>query len=186
MIIALDIEGTLVSNAVSRIPRPGLRTFLEACADLATEVVIFTSVSERRFRQLAEDMVSRGEAPEWFPRATFVQWQGPYKRISFIPGAEDDSAALVDDMEPLVHPDDREHWIAVPPFEPPGSHPAAERGSLQNESGPDLVQCDATALPPRELAVPESGDDLGADGTSDDPGSQKWVGEACPGAPGHQ
>lgn len=126
MIIALDIDGTLVSNAVSQIPRPGLRTFLEACADLATEVVIFTSVPETRFRQMAEDLVSRGEAPEWFPLTTFVRWQGPYKRISFIPGADDDSAILVDDMEPHVHPNDRAHWIAVPPFEPP--YPETDNG----------------------------------------------------------
>lgn len=119
MIIALDVEGTLVSNAVSQVPRPGLRTFLEACADLATEVVIFTSVPETRFRQMAAHLVSRGEAPEWFSRATFVQWQGPYKRISFISGSEDEAAVLVDDMGLGVHPDDRAHWIAVPPFEPP-------------------------------------------------------------------
>lgn len=28
-ILALDLEGTLISNAISQIPRPGLKTFLE-------------------------------------------------------------------------------------------------------------------------------------------------------------
>jgi hypothetical protein len=30
-VIALDLEGTLISNARRQIPRPGLYQFLEAC-----------------------------------------------------------------------------------------------------------------------------------------------------------
>jgi hypothetical protein len=30
-VLALDLEGTLISNAVSQFPRPGLLAFLECC-----------------------------------------------------------------------------------------------------------------------------------------------------------
>jgi hypothetical protein len=32
IVIALDLEGTLISNAVSQFPRPGLYSFLEYCS----------------------------------------------------------------------------------------------------------------------------------------------------------
>jgi hypothetical protein len=56
--IALDLEGTLISNAVSQFPRPGLFTFLEYChqnfvgvaSHFETRLVIFTAIDEVRFR----------------------------------------------------------------------------------------------------------------------------------------
>jgi hypothetical protein len=119
MILALDLEGTLISNAVSQIPRPGLREFLENCRALFGRIVIFTSVREERFRAVAAELVARGEAPDWFAELEFVHWEGAHKRMHFVPGAQADEVVLVDDMEAYVHPDDRERWIAVPPFEPP-------------------------------------------------------------------
>jgi hypothetical protein len=55
---ALDLEGTLISNAVSQFPRPGLFIFLEYChqnfvgvaSRFETRLVIFTAVNEVRFR----------------------------------------------------------------------------------------------------------------------------------------
>jgi hypothetical protein len=49
--IALDLEGTLISNAVSQFPRPGLFTFLEYCHE-NFRLVIFTAVNEVRFRSI--------------------------------------------------------------------------------------------------------------------------------------
>jgi hypothetical protein len=59
--IALDLEGTLISNAVSQFPRPGLFTFLEYChqnfvgiaSRFENRLVIFTAVNEVRFRSIA-------------------------------------------------------------------------------------------------------------------------------------
>jgi hypothetical protein len=51
--IALDLEGTLISNAVSQFPRPGLFTFLEYCHQNFDRSVVFTAVNEVRFRSLA-------------------------------------------------------------------------------------------------------------------------------------
>ena len=72
MVIALDLEGTLISNAVSQIPRPGLWSFLEGCRSLAARVVIFTAVSEERFRAIAGVLVEDGFAPEWFASIDYV------------------------------------------------------------------------------------------------------------------
>jgi hypothetical protein len=53
-ILAMDLEGTLISNAVSQIPRPGLYQFLESAKCLFDELVIFTTVPEPKFRQIAD------------------------------------------------------------------------------------------------------------------------------------
>jgi len=47
-VIALDLEGTPVSNAMSQIARPGLHEFLEFCRRAAPRVVIYTSVPEAK------------------------------------------------------------------------------------------------------------------------------------------
>ena len=39
-VLALDLEGTLISNAMSQIARPGLREFLEFCGDRFPRLVI--------------------------------------------------------------------------------------------------------------------------------------------------
>lgn len=118
MIIALDLEGTLISNAVSRIPRDGLSSFLEGCRELG-RVVVFTSVPESLFRSIAAELADRGEVPTWFEALEYVRWSGQHKRVGLIPGADNDLALLVDDMPVVVHPDDQAAWIRCEPFEPP-------------------------------------------------------------------
>jgi len=119
MILALDLEGTLVSNAVSQIPRPGLMSFLQEASVLASRVVLFTAVSEARVRTMVEELVRRGEAPEWLGRVPVVRWEGPHKRLHFVPGHETEAVLLVDDMRQYVHPDDLGHWVEVRPFVAP-------------------------------------------------------------------
>ena len=46
IVIALDLEGTLISNAVSQFPRPGLYSFLEYCQENFSRIVIFTAVKD--------------------------------------------------------------------------------------------------------------------------------------------
>lgn len=118
-VIALDVEGTLISNGVSRIPRPGLAGFLEECAALADRLVIFTSLPEAHFRTVAQTLTAEGEVPRWFADLDYVRWSGPYKRLSFVDEAGSTNVWLLDDIEECVHPDDRDRWIAAPPFEPP-------------------------------------------------------------------
>ncbi len=43
-ILALDLEGTLISNAISQIPRPGLYRFQEDIQLLFDQLMMFTTV----------------------------------------------------------------------------------------------------------------------------------------------
>jgi hypothetical protein len=64
--IALGLEGTLISNAVSQFPRPGLFTFLEYCHRKFYRLVIFTAVNEVRFRSISRTVVEDRDVPAWF------------------------------------------------------------------------------------------------------------------------
>lgn len=64
-VLALDLAGTLISNAVSQIPRPGLHEFLTQCAARFPRIVMFITVSEDLFRAIARLLVLENEAPAW-------------------------------------------------------------------------------------------------------------------------
>jgi len=118
-VLALDLEGTLISNAMSQIPRPGLFQFLSRCRELFPRVVIFTTVREERFRNIAQLLVEEGAAPAWFTSIEYVTWQGQTKDLSFIPGIEVEEALLVDDYEIYVHPGQEAQWMQVKYFDSP-------------------------------------------------------------------
>ena len=61
----VDLEGKLISNAVSQIPRSGLFSFLEFLGHYGG-VVLFTRVPPRRNRAIQDLLVSGGAAPGWF------------------------------------------------------------------------------------------------------------------------
>jgi hypothetical protein len=118
-VIALDLEGTLISNAVSQIPRPGLYQFLEFCRDTFERIVIFTAVSEPLTRRIVDQLVLDGDAPPWFGRELeYVNWTGSYKDLGFIPGAIIEETLLLDDQEDYVLPEQKRFWISVPEFDP--------------------------------------------------------------------
>jgi hypothetical protein len=122
MIVALDLEGTLISNAMSQFPRPGLYQFLEFCRNNFQRVVLFTAVSEPRTRNIIQVLVEAGDAPAWFAEdVEYIQWEGTYKDLRFIENAEPKDILLVDDQEAYIHPEQIECWIRVPEFEPPYS-----------------------------------------------------------------
>ncbi len=120
-ILALDLEGTLISNAVSRIARPGLHAFLTQSDELFERVVIFTTVGEGLFREIAQLLVREGQAPAWFAELHYVQWTGPTKDLSFVEGAQPEDVLLVDDHRPYVHPGQEAQWVPVAQFEHPYS-----------------------------------------------------------------
>src|SRR4051812_40492716 len=114
--LALDLEGTLISNAMSQIPRPGLRAFLERCGLLFARVVIYTAVAEPRFRAIAALLVSEGNAPAWFAGIEYVKWDYTTKDLALIPGIAPGEALLVDDLPEYVHPGQEAQWVAVESF----------------------------------------------------------------------
>lgn len=82
-VLALDLEGTLISNAVSQIARPGLFDFLEDCRKLFPRIAIFTSVNEERFRSIARLLTTEGYAPSWFADIEYITWSGETKNLIF-------------------------------------------------------------------------------------------------------
>ena len=119
-IIALDLEGTLISNAVSQIPRPGLYQFLHFCRNTFERIVIFTAVSEHLTRRIAGQLVLSGHAPPWFANdLEYVNWTSSYKDLAFIPGAAIEETLILDDQEDYILPGQRQFWIKVPEFDPP-------------------------------------------------------------------
>ena len=124
--LALDLEGTLISNAMSQIPRPGLFSFLETCHHLANKVVIYTTVEEQLFREIAKRLCGEGFAPEWFSKIHYVDWYGDTKNLECIPACALEHTYLVDDYEGYVHPKQKKQWIHAPHFAHP--YPDTDNG----------------------------------------------------------
>lgn len=118
-ILALDLEGTLISNAMSQIPRPGLFAFLKRCREIFPRIVAFTTVKEDRFRNIARLLVDEGFAPDWFADVEYIHWQGHTKDLSFIEGATPEQVLLVDDYEIYVHPGQESQWVRIDYFDAP-------------------------------------------------------------------
>ena len=119
--IALDLEGTLISNAVSQIPRPYLLVFLEGCKELSDRIVMFTTVSEVRFRQIAHLLVSEGTVPAWFEHVEYINWSGEKKDLTFIPHSTLEATILVDDVEAYIAQGQDQQWLYIEQFANPYS-----------------------------------------------------------------
>lgn len=115
-VLALDVEGTLISNAVSQIPRPGLYQFLETIADLFPRIVVFTTVEEPLFRRIAATLSDEGSAPPWFVGVEYVWWHGATKNLEFIGDTSTDDVLLVDDFEEYIHPGQEARWVRIDQF----------------------------------------------------------------------
>ncbi len=118
-VLALDLEGTLISTAHSQIPRPGLCDFLKHCQALFPRIVIFTAVEEARFRPIARLLVENGDAPSWFADIEYIHWYGVIKDFKFIPNANVSDILLVDDFEPYVQKEQKSQWVRIENFDPP-------------------------------------------------------------------
>ncbi|WP_142806923.1 NIF family HAD-type phosphatase [Stenotrophomonas maltophilia] len=117
-ILALDLEGTLISNAVSQIPRPGLYEFLQYAQGQFDQLVMFTTVDEMRFRRIAALLVSEGKAPDWFVQLAYTTWSGRTKDLTFVSPTLGE-ALLFDDHAAYVHPGQEVLWVEVPLFGSP-------------------------------------------------------------------
>lgn len=118
-VLALDLEATLISTAVSAFTRPGLYDFLEAVHGLFDRVVLFTTVPESKVRELALVFLQEKSVPPWFVAIEYVRWTGFTKDLNFIPHVTADQVLLVDDMAQMVHPGQEGQWVRVRGYEPP-------------------------------------------------------------------
>lgn len=117
-ILALDLEGTLISNAVSQIPRPGLREFLDYARGAFDEVVLFTTVPHHSALRILSLLAEERRAPRWFTEVRYVEWIGSCKDLRFVSPRLGESL-LLDDYEPYIHPGQREYWVEAPLFSSP-------------------------------------------------------------------
>lgn len=118
-VIALDLEGTLISNAMSQIPRPGLFEFLEGCKKITERVVMYTTVKEERFRRIASLLVDEGMAPSWFASIEYINWEGKTKNLNFIPNSNISSSVLVDDFYIYIEQGQEKQWVEIKQFDYP-------------------------------------------------------------------
>jgi hypothetical protein len=119
-VIALDLEGTLISNAMSQFPRPGLYQFLEFCRRHFERMVIFTAVSEERTRHIAQILAETGDVPAWFASSLeYIVWSGEHKDLKFVEGANIEEILLLDDQEAYIHPEQKEQWLPVKEYQTP-------------------------------------------------------------------
>ena len=117
--LALDLEGTLISNAVSQFPRHGLREFLSWCNDHFPRIVLFTAVRPELARAIIVDLAARGDAPPWFASIEVVVWSGRHKDLAFIARCRPEEAVIVDDQEAYILDSQKDRWVAIPEYARP-------------------------------------------------------------------
>jgi hypothetical protein len=125
-VIALDLEGTLISNAVSQIARPGLLEFLDFCQAVVPRIVMYTSVYEVKFRDISKMLADERLVPEWFKTIEYVNWTGRHKDLTAIPSARVGRTVLIDDYEGYVLPEQKERWIPIRSYSAPYAEHDAE------------------------------------------------------------
>jgi len=113
----MDLEGTLISNAVSQIPRPGLYAFLESVAEVC-DLMLYTSVSPVRVNAIRNLLVNEGVAPAWFLDLSVCHPSGTIKHKARCSRC---NALLLDDQAAVIAPGEESWWVPVTEFLPPYS-----------------------------------------------------------------
>lgn len=116
-LLCLDLEGTLISNAVSQVPRPFLYQFLECAAQLC-DLMIYTSVSAQRVDAIKELLVAERKVPPWFRDLAVVH---PEKTVKPKALCGRDDAFLLDDQSGVIAPEEGGWWIQINEYLPPYS-----------------------------------------------------------------
>jgi hypothetical protein len=132
-VLALDLERTLITEAMTANPRPGLFDFLTFCHERFGRVVIFTTVEEEDAREVLEGLDREGLIPfGLLPRLEYVNWTGEFKDLCFVADAEPNEVVLVDDDPGWVKPDQRDRWVPIVPWDGgPDKELARVRGVLE-------------------------------------------------------
>jgi hypothetical protein len=118
-VIALDLERTLMSDALHREPRPGLREFLTFCCNRFERVVLFTSVNRPQALAALRECADQGDAPqEFMDRVEYVEWEGMYKDLRFVPNASPSEVLIVDDDGGWIRADQQGQWVGIAEYDP--------------------------------------------------------------------
>lgn len=120
-ILALDLEGTLISNAMSQIVRPHLKYFLEEVNVEFDKIVIYTAVSEEKYNEILSLLLKEKSVPDWFKDVEYIKWSGKHKDLNYICN-EIDNVFIVDDCEDYILPEQKLQWIRINQYEYPYSN----------------------------------------------------------------
>ena len=113
-VLALDLERTLITNSINRLPRPGLYQFLEFCLESFEDVVIFTGTSNETASEVLEELTKKGIIPpDFITRTKIIDWEGEYKDLRFIKGYSPDEILILDDDEDYILPEQKSQWIPI-------------------------------------------------------------------------
>ncbi|WP_422929162.1 NIF family HAD-type phosphatase [Singulisphaera sp. PoT] len=117
-VLALDLERTLIDDALSALARPGLLAFLEFCRERFGRVAVFSTVEEADAREVLEGLGRRGLVPpDLMDRLEYVDWSGEYNDLGFVPGVAASEVLLIDDDAGWIRPDQRGSWIPIAPWD---------------------------------------------------------------------
>lgn len=122
-VLALDLEGTLITTAVSMLPRPGLYDFLDYCKGKFERIVMMTSVPFDWFEKVRKVLIDKTEVPQWFSKVEYISYSdckesnfGEYKDLRCIPNNNEDEVILIDDMEWFIRESQKDRWIEIKPY----------------------------------------------------------------------
>lgn len=119
-ILALDLEGTLISNAMSQIVRPYLKYFLEEVNVEFDKIVIYTAVSEEKYNEILSLLLKEQSVPEWFKEVEYIKWSGKYKDLHYVSN-DVGNVFIIDDCEDYILPYQKSQWIKINQYEYPYS-----------------------------------------------------------------
>lgn len=118
-VLALDLERTLISDAMNREPRPGLCKFLHFCVGHFERVVLFTSVNRKQAFDALNELREQGHVPaELMDKVEYIVWESKYKDLRNIPGASVEEVLFVDDDAGWVLPGQEAQYIAIAEYDP--------------------------------------------------------------------
>ncbi|MDC0601886.1 HAD family hydrolase [Aliiglaciecola sp.] len=118
IVLALDLEYTLISSATLCFSRPGLHEFLLFCQNTFERLVIFTTVSEATFQRVAQQLMALNEVPPWFGDLEYITWDRRGKKdLRLIPDANVKRCYLLDDRREYVCDSQINNWITIEPYE---------------------------------------------------------------------
>ena len=96
LILALDFEALVIPGSGSFAARPGLFEFLECARALFPRVVVFTTLVERQFLEVAHSLVQQAAAPDWFAAVELVDRHEPSKGVPLALGSPPPKVMLVE------------------------------------------------------------------------------------------
>ncbi len=116
-LLALDLEATLIDDAFSANPRPGLLRFLTYCDETFPRVALLTTVDEETAREVVDQLADNGHAPSSFAnRVEYIDWQGEYKDLRCAQGVEWNNILFIDDDHGWVHPNQVSQHVPIAPW----------------------------------------------------------------------